>query len=73
MEYALQNKIYLDKKQLEYLGLYSQWYKELNRSANNYQTFLNAYKKYRRELQTKKLNGAIDTLDTVNSIFKIIN
>ena len=73
MDYELQIKINKDKKLVEYLKLNSQWYKYLNRSNDNYQMFLNGYKKYNREHQSKKFNNALDTIDTVNSIFKIIN
>lgn len=73
MNYDLQFKIYKDKKMNQYLTENSQWYKYLNRSDSNYKLFLNGYKKYNRELNTNKFNNAIDTIDTVNSIFKIIN
>ena len=73
MEYTLQQKIYGLPKQAQYLKEHSQWYKYLNRSPEHYKQFLEAYKKYGRGEQTKKLNGAIDTLDTVNTIFKFMN
>lgn len=73
MEQDLQFKIYKDKKLANYLKEHSQWYKYLNRSSDNFKLFLNDYKKYSRNQNVGKLNNAIDTLDTVNSIFKIIN
>ncbi|MDD4706469.1 MAG: hypothetical protein PHS24_04600 [Bacilli bacterium] len=73
MEQDLQFKIYRDKKLANYLKEYSQWYKYLNRSTDNFKLFLNDYKKYSRNQNVGKFNNAIDTLDTVNSIFKIIN
>ena len=73
MDYELQIKINKDKKLVNYLKENSQWYKYLNRSNDNYQMFLSGYKKYNREYQSKKLNNALGTIDTVNSIFKIIN
>lgn len=57
----------------KYLKENSEWYKYLNRSSDNYKMFLSGYKKFNRNEQTNKFNSAVDTLDTVNSIFKIIN
>ena len=73
MEFELQFKIRNDKKLFQYLKEHSQWYKYLNRTPDNYKAFFDEYKKNNRQENTKKLNGAIDTLDTVNTIFKIIN
>ena len=73
MEQDLQFKIYKDKKLGNFLKEHSQWYKYLNRSSDNFKLFLNDYKKYSRNQNVGKFNNAIDTLDTVNSIFKIIN
>jgi len=73
MQYMVQFKIYQDKGQNTYLKEHSQWYRELNRSPDNYQAFLAEYKKDQRAKQMNKLNEAVSTLDTVNSIFKIIN
>ena len=73
MEYDIQFKIYNDKKQSKYLMDNSHWYKYLNRTPDNYNAFLEEYKKHNRNEQTQKITGVIDTLETVNSIFKIIN
>ncbi len=73
MDYELQFKIYKDKKMVKYLKENSEWYKYLNRSNDNYKLFLSGYKKYNRGVQTNKFNNAVDTIETVNSIFKIIN
>jgi len=73
MEYDLQFKIYNDKKQAKYLKENSWWYKELNRTPDSYQAFIDEFKKQNRKEQTDKINSAIETLDTVNHIFKIIN
>ena len=73
MDYELQFKIYKDKKMAKYLKENSEWYKHLNRSSDNYKMFLSQFKKYNQSVRTTKFNGAVDTLDTVNSIFKIIH
>jgi len=73
MDYELQFKIYKDKKMTKYLKENSEWYKYLNRSADNYKRFLSGFKKHNQEIRTVKFNEVVDTLDTVNSIFKIIN
>lgn len=73
MEYEIQMKIIKDKKLATYLKDHSEWYKYLNRSSDNYKIFLSDYKKYSRDENVGKINKTIDTLETVNSIFKIIN
>ena len=73
MDFELQAKIFNDKKLTEYLSNNSHWYKQLNRSPESFKSFNTEYKKYKRENGQKKITGAIDHLDTVNTIFKIIN
>jgi len=73
VEYQLQHKIFNDKKMNKYLKDHSQWYKELNRTPDNFKNFQTEYKKYQRNEQYTKITSAVDTLDTVNTIFKIIN
>ena len=73
MEYAIQQKIFSDKKQAKYLLEHSHWYKQLNRSEENYAKFLSEYKKHNLDETQNKISNAINTLDTVNTIFKIIN
>lgn len=73
MEHEIQFRISKDQKLTNYLKEHSEWYKYLNRNSINYRRFLNDYKKYSRTQNVGKFNNAIDTLDTVNSIFKIIN
>ncbi len=73
MEFDVQFKIYKDKKLREYLKKNSYWYKELNRSSDNLKLFMDEYKRQKRNENIGKVNTAIDTLETVNSIFSIIN
>jgi len=73
MEYDLQFKIFNDKKKAQYLKEHSEWYKYLNRGIDNYQDFESAFKKYNRDQQQNKLTSVIDTIDTVNTVFKIVN
>ena len=73
MEYDIQFKIRGDKKQTKYLINNSHWYKYLNRNPDNYSSFLEEYKKFNRNEQTQKITNVIDTLETVNQVFKIIN
>lgn len=72
MDYELQFKIFNDKKLYEYLVNNSNWYKHLNRSKENYKLFITEYKSNQRIKRADKVNDAIDTLDTVNSIFSIL-
>ncbi len=73
MDYELQFKIYKDKKMGKYLKENSEWYKYLNRSIDNYKMFQSGFKKHNQEMRNVKFNNVVGTLDTVNSIFKIIN
>ena len=73
MEHEVQFKIYKDKNLAKYLKENSYWYRDLNRSPENLKNFLSEYKKNKRNENITKVNGAIDTLETVNSIFSIFN
>jgi len=73
MDFELQTKIFNDQKLAEYLKNNSHWYKELNRSRESFKDFYNEYKKYKRDIGGKKITSVIDNLDTVNTIFKMIN
>ena len=73
MDIELQHKILKDKDQTKYLKEHSEWYKYLNRTPSNYKEFLNESKKHKRNQNMGKINNVIDTLDTVNTVFKIIN
>lgn len=72
MELDIMYKIKQDKKHYDFLRNNSYWYKYLNRSKDNYKLFLEAYKKYNRNMTTNKVNDTINTIDTVNNILKII-
>lgn len=65
-------KINNDKKQKEYLMNNSYWYKYLNRSRENYNDFLKAFKNYNRVSKVNKTNELVNTFDTVNTILKIL-
>jgi len=66
-------KISNDAKMHTYLKNNSYWYKYLNRDKNNFKSFINAYKMNNRSEKIQKVSGVVDTLDTVNSIFKMFN
>ena len=72
MELDVMYKIKQDKKHYDFLRNNSYWYKYLNRSKDNYKLFLEAYKKYNRNMTTNKVNDTINTIDTVSNILKII-
>lgn len=72
MELDIMYKIKQDKKHYDFLRNNSYWYKYLNRSKDNYKLFLEAYKKYNRNMTTNKVNDTISTIDTVSNILKII-
>lgn len=72
MELDIMYKIKQDKKHYDFLRNNSYWYKYLNRNKDNYKLFLEAYKKYNRNMTTNKVNDTINTIDTVSNILKII-
>ena len=55
-----------------YLIKNSHWYKYLNRDKNNFKMFYNAYKLSNKSEKINKASGVVDTLNTVNSILKIL-
>lgn len=61
-----------DSKLREYLRNNSYWYKYLNRDKNSFKDFIKAYKASNRSEKIKKAGSAVETLNTVNSIFKIL-
>lgn len=65
-------KINNDKKMQEYLVNNSYWYKYLNRGSNYYNYFLAAFKENNKEKRKNKTNEVFNTLDTVNTILKIM-
>jgi len=73
MDFELQAKIFNDAKMAEYLKNNSHWYKRLNRSPDNFKDFNSEYKKHKRDEGQKKITSMINNLDTVNTIFKMIN
>ena len=72
MELDIMYKIKQDKKHYDFLRNNSYWYKYLNSSKDKYKLFLEAYKKYNRNMTTNKVNDTISTIDTVSNILKII-
>lgn len=65
-------KINNDKKMKEYLVNNSYWYKYLNRGPYYYKYFLSAFKENNKEKRKDKTNEVFNTLDTVNTILKIM-
>ena len=61
-----------DKKMQEYLVNNSYWYKYLNRGPYYYKYFLSAFKENNKEKRKDKTNEVFNTLDTVNTILKIM-
>lgn len=72
MELSIIYKIKQDKKHYNYLRMHSYWYKILNRNPKNYKDFIDAYKKYNRNVTTNKVNDTINNIDMVTNILKII-
>ena len=72
MRPEIQIKINNDPKQKEFLHQNSYWYKELNRSALNYKEFYSSFKANKRNEKVAKANSFLETIDTVNTILKIL-
>ena len=72
MELDIMYKIKSNKKHYDFLRLHSYWYKYLNRDPNNYKQFLNAYKKYNRNVTTNKVNDTINNIDMMTNILKVL-
>ena len=66
-------KISNDEKLHNYLRNNSYWYKYLNRDKKNFKSFYNAYKLNNRNEKIQKANNIFDSIDTVNSIIKVLN
>lgn len=65
-------KIMQDPKQLNFLYNHSYWYKELNRTPDNYKNFEKEYKETKKKEFYKKTNSFIDTIDTASKIISIM-
>jgi predicted ribonuclease toxin of YeeF-YezG toxin-antitoxin module len=65
-------KIINDSKMHDFLINNSYWYKELNRSPDNFKEFMEAFKADKRNKRISKVNSTVDTLDTVNLILKTL-
>ncbi len=66
-------KIKTEKKHYDYLRTHSYWYKYLNRDSKYYKDFIDAYKKYNREVTTNKVSDTISNIDMVANILKVLD
>ncbi len=73
MQKSLQIKFQENPKMKELLKLNSYWYKDLNRSANNYKKFENAMKDLYKLRTTDKLSDAIENIDLISSVLNVLN
>ena len=72
MERSIMYKIKSEKKHYDYLRTHSYWYKYLNRNSKYYKDFIDSYKKFNRKESTNKFNEAINNIDMVTNILKVI-
>ena len=61
-----------DVKMHSYLKENSEWYKLLNRNANNYDAYIKAMKKKYRLNVTDKISDTIDNIDMIASIINTV-
>ena len=69
----LQEKLRSNPKYLEYLHTHSYWYKELNRSFDNFKEFESEVKKEYKLYPRDKIERAINLIDTLGTILNTIN
>ena len=72
MQRVLQMKFRENPKMKEYLMLNSQWYKQLNRTPNNYKQFENYIKDLYKIRTTDKISNAIENIDLINSVLNVL-
>ena len=72
MQLNVQNALMQDAKMHSFLRENSQWYKYLNRSSSNYDTFIKAMKKQYRLNPTDKISDAIDNIDLISSVIQTL-
>ena len=66
--YALKS----DEKMHKFLKENSEWYKNLNRSSNNYTEFVKAMKKKYKLNPTDKISGMLDNLDLISTVIETV-
>lgn len=66
--YALKN----DSKMHQFLRENSEWYKNLNRSAANYQEFTKVMKKKYKLNPTDKISGVLDNIDLITTVIDTV-
>lgn len=65
-------KIREDKGLHAYLKEHSYWYRYLNRSDQNYNKLVDAYKIYKREQSMNKVNSTIENIEMFSNIIKFV-
>lgn len=61
-----------DEKMHKFLHENSEWYKQLNRSAQNYQIFVKAMKKQYKLNPTDKVSSALDNVDLISTVIETL-
>lgn len=72
MQKSLQIKFNENPKMKEYLKLNSHWYKQLNRSSNNYKNFESSIKELYKIRTTDKISDAIENIDLISSVLNVL-
>ena len=73
MDLETQYKIKSDPRLQRFIRENSYWYKYLNRDSKFYKDFIDAYKKYKREVTTNKVSDTISNIDMVANILKVLD
>lgn len=73
MELIILNKIKEDPKMYEYLHNHSFWYRELNRSVDNYASFEKSFKEYKRLQSMEKVNSTIENIELLSNLIKFVD
>ena len=73
MQSDIQMKLNKDPKMANYLKENSYWYKYLNRNSDSYKDFLKAMKEKYKMRTSDKIEGAINNIDMISSVLKVLN
>ena len=72
MQLETQFALKKDAKLAVYLKDNSFWYKELNRSPNNYKSYASFIKEKYKLKTTDKINSVVENIDIINSVLNVI-
>ena len=73
MQLDIQAKLANDPKMAGYLKENSYWYKYLNRNPETYKDFVKAMKEKYKIRVTDKIGDAVNNIDMISSVLKVLS